>query len=338
MNLLISLAINFKYHMKQPLNFAIIGCGLFAETYLIPAFKITKNAKLIAITKQDAVKAQDFANKNNILHGFAATDIDNMYRDLPIDAVYIATPNSLHKKDAINALNAGKHVLLEKPMAMNAQECREINAVAEQNGKKLMIAHCLRYTSTVQFIKNQILEGKLGELITCTADFYSNGFASKRKWKFEKEIAGGGAAFDLGVHMVDTLRFLVDKPIKNVSCFTKPEKVPSDEVDLAASFLLHFEGDTLGRASATYQGSRNTYLEILGTRGYIRAFDWNLPNHDVNIEINLDGKFEKIIIHNIDNYASEIDAFANCILNNTSEPISGMDGLINQEIIDLVNR
>jgi predicted dehydrogenase len=137
--------------------------------------------------------------------------------------------------------------------------------------------------------------------------------------------------------MVDTLRYLVDKPIKKVSYHSKPEKVPQDEVDLAASFILHFEGDIIGRASATYEGSRNTYLEVLGTRGYIRAFDWNLPDSLVRLECNLDGIRSEKEIQNLNNYVAEIDAFADAIKNNTDEPISGKDGLINQEIIDLVN-
>jgi predicted dehydrogenase len=102
-------------------------------------------------------------------------------------------------------------------------------------------------------------------------------------------------------------------------------------------FILEFANGAIGRAQSTFEGTRNTYLEITGTRGYVRAYEWNTVGADIRIETFLDGKFDTRMIHNADNYALEIQAFAECILNNTPVPVPGSEGLANQRIIDLVN-
>jgi 1,5-anhydro-D-fructose reductase (1,5-anhydro-D-mannitol-forming) len=238
-------------------------------------------------------------------------------------------------ENTIAALKAGKHVIVEKPMAMNVDQCQNMIDVANKTGKKLMIAHCLRFTNSLQYIKQLIDSKQLGTIITATSDFLSEGRKSTRTWKYRKDIAGGGAMFDLGVHMVDTLRYLIQSEIIGTNLIRKPAS--TNEIDEIDSLLMNFESNVIGRITCTYQGPRCTFLEVVGTQGYVRAYDWNLPDQPIRIEHLIEGKFSSMIVQNNDPYTAEIDAFATSILNQKPIPVSGLEGLKNQQIIDLVN-
>jgi len=329
------------------IRFGILGFGLFGEYRLIPAFEKSKFAELIAITKREEKKAKTKAEQYGIPKYFSYSDKDKFLNTEDMDAVFIATPNNLHKQDAIDCFKAGKDVLLEKPMAMNTKECKEIIRASEKYDRKLMIAHMLRYNSTINFIKKNIEEGKLGKIITITADFLSEGFKSKRTWKFNKKVAGGGAAFDLGVHMVDTIRFLTrynspnasadENNLQKAMCVHYPSKLKKDEVDLVACFLLEFKNGIIGKATSSFLGKRNLYLEVFGENGFIRAYDWNENFKKIRVEMSIDSKEKIIYIENKDMYTEEIDDFCLYLQGKKECPISGQEGLINQQIIDLVN-
>jgi predicted dehydrogenase len=322
---------------EKKIKFAIIGCGLFGKRTLIPAFRHTKYAELLGITKRDLEEAILLARKKDIPLAYAYEDLDKMLINPEIEAVYIASPNKMHHKDAIESLMAGKHVLIEKPMSMNAKECEEIIKVANENDRKLMVAHCFRFSSTIQHIKKLIDDGRLGNLIMGSCDFMSQGRLSSRSWKYNKEMAGGGAAFDLGVHMIDILRFLNPEPISSISLVKWPDPLPENYVDEFATFTMTFKNGFVGRATGSYYGPRHTSLTIYGTEGMVRCFDWHLLHRKIEMYREIGDKAQMYFIENDDHYTMQIDAFAKSILNNTPVPISGEEGLINQRIIDQVN-
>ena len=165
----------------------------------------------------------------------------------------------------------------------------------------------------------------------------SDGTKSQRRWKYDKTLSGGGAAFDFGVHLIDSLRFISNQEIIKTSCIHHPTTNP-DEVDIIASFLMEFDKGFVGRSTSSYIGSRNTFIEIFGTQGYIRAYDWNMPGSEIRIEMQLEGcPMITTMIKNEDQYTAQIDDFANAILNGLPSPVSGEEGLKNQRIIDLIN-
>jgi predicted dehydrogenase len=327
-------------NMNKPskISFAIIGFGLFAEKSLIPGFKESKMAQLMAITKQDAEEVKKKASIYNIPHGYAYRDRNEIYKNTDIKAIYVAGTNNNHIIDTLEALDHGKHVIVEKPMALNSVECQQMIDCAKKNNRKLMVAHCMRFVSAVEHIREICSSGKLGKIVSIIAEFYSDASKSQRKWKYNKKVAGGGAAFDLGVHMIDTIRFLANSNLSHVSIASLPEKIDEDTVDDVSSFQMKFENGIVGYAMATYIGSRNTYLEVFGEKGYIRAYDWNNVDTKVRIESEIEGDFKAYKIHNENHYAKMLDAFSDAIMNNKPVPIPGEEGLINQKIIDAVNK
>ena len=319
------------------LKLAIMGLGLFAEKSIMPAIPLCKSVELVAITKRDQAEAATFAESHGIPKAYA-TDDEAFLQDPGIDAVFVTGPNYLHRAHAEMALAAGKHVLVEKPMAMNATECESMIAAANAAGRQLMVAQCFRFNTTVNHIKALIDGGQLGRLLSITCDFMSQGRESKRKWKYDKAVAGGGAAFDLGVHLVDTARYLAQSPIRSTSVIAEPADRARDEVESLASFAISFENGAVARLTSAYDGPRHTYLEVYGSTGFVRAYDFNLLPADVRVECEIGGETVQTKVTNEDPYANELDVFAEAVLGGTPVPVPGEEGLENQRIIDLVNR
>nr|MDO8111386.1 Gfo/Idh/MocA family oxidoreductase [Candidatus Sigynarchaeota archaeon] len=318
-------------------HFGIMGFGTFAERRLIPGFQKAALADIVALTKTDASKARERADHYNIPHAYSIKDQDKFFGTPGMDAVYVSSANCAHAGDAIACLEAGKHVIVEKPMAMNAAECERMIEVARTCKKHLMVAQCLRFNKTVEHFKKLVDDDALGKLVTGKCDFHSDGKKSTRTWKYDKKVAGGGAAFDLGVHVIDTMRYISGIPVKRASCATIPGVLDATHVDEVATFLLEFKGDFIATCESSFKTKRNLLLELFGEKGYIRAFDWNENLAKVRVESEIEGTFKRYEIVNMDMYAMEIDAFCKCITGEAKNPVPGEEGLINQRIIDIVN-
>jgi len=313
-----------------------MGFGLFAEKSLLPAIQQCNSVELVAITKRDRDEATAIASAHDIPAGYATDDL--FLQDTDIDAVFVTSPNYLHCNHAEAALAAGKHVLVEKPMAINVAECESMISAANAADRQLMVAQCFRFNTTVNYIKSLIDDGQLGHLLSITCDFMSQGRESKRQWKYDKAVAGGGAAFDLGVHLVDTARYLVQSSIRSTSVAAEPASRPADEVESIASFTISFESGTIARLTSAYEGPRHTYLEVYGSTGFVRAYDFNLLPADVRVEGEIGSEAFSTMITNEDPYTKEMDAFAEAVLAGTPVPVPGEEGLENQRIIDMVNQ
>ncbi|MFX0100652.1 MAG: Gfo/Idh/MocA family protein [Candidatus Hodarchaeota archaeon] len=320
------------------IKIGIMGFGAFSERRLIPAFEKSKHAEIFAISKRNPGKARARADHFGIPHAYAYSDKQGFLNTPGLDAVFIASSNNVHLADTQDCLKAGKHVLLEKPMGMNAAECEQMVEAAEKAGKELMIAHCLRYNKTVNHVKEIVDSGELGELISGKCDFFSDGRASARSWKYDKGVAGGGAAFDLGVHMVDTMRYITGLQVLNTFCLAIPRNRGENDVDEVASFMLEMDKEFTAICVSSFRGTRKLLLEFFGEKGYVRAYDWNENGQKIRVESDIGREFKQYEVQNGDMYSLEIDDFCRCIRGEIENPIPGSEGLINQRIIDLVNR
>ncbi len=319
--------------MVEKLRFGILGFGIFGKKRLIPGFKHSELGVIEAITKTKREDAENEAKQFGIPKAFAYSEKQRMLADPEIDAIYVAGPNYLHKKDAIDALEAGKHVILEKPMAINVEECEQIIEAVKRTGKKFMLANCLRFNDTVNYFKNHVLTGKLGRLLYGTADYCFNVSQSPRKWVYNKEIAGGGPSFDLGAHTVDTLRYISGLNVKETIAWAYPAKRKENEVEHTAIFNLKFEHEFYGRSIVSFIPEYTTFLEIVGTKGTIRASKWTLIESEVTVNISEGDKTHSVKVKNGNQYTKQIDAFCKCIIEDTESPIPGEEGLLNQKII-----
>jgi predicted dehydrogenase len=253
------------------LKWGLIGCGDIAQKRVAPALRDLPNCELLSIARSRPDLSESFANQ------FGARKWYSTWRELladsDIDAVYIATPVHLHVAQTIAAAELGKHVLCEKPMAMNVKECDEMIAACGANGVQLGIAYYRRFFPVIERIKSVIASGEIGKpvLVQINAfEWFDPQPDHPRYWLVKRELAGGGPMFDFGCHRIEALVNIFG-PVKYVTSIVS-NVVFNREVEDTASALFQFESGTCGVLSVTHAANepRDT-LDVFGTQGSINV-------------------------------------------------------------------
>jgi predicted dehydrogenase len=212
-------------------------------------------------------------------HGIPRTTGDwrELAADPSIDAVVIGTPNALHAPQAIACLEAGKHVLVEKPMARTLAEAEAMNAAAAASGASLMVAHCWRFHPDVRALRGRIERGELGRVVK-TRGYGVHAGWGPAGWFTDPELAGGGALVDMGVHAIDTARYLLGDPSPERVCATVGTHYSEVAVDDDGILLISWSD---GSNSIVESGWWQPHLagleadtEIYATGGYARVWDF----------------------------------------------------------------
>jgi 1,5-anhydro-D-fructose reductase (1,5-anhydro-D-mannitol-forming) len=197
-------------------RFGIAGFGLHAVKRLMPAFAIAEHSVVTALSRRNPVNARASAEQFGIPHSFTSTE--DLARCPDVDAVFVATPDALHLHDVLAALKAGKAVLCEKPMAMNAGEVQQMIAAADAAGLLLGVAQIFRFEESTRRLRERIAVGNIGRPVLARAEFCYPGYESARTWITDPKLATGGPIADVGVHCIDALRFILNDEVSAVSC------------------------------------------------------------------------------------------------------------------------
>ena len=222
--------------MSKKLKIAVIGTGSISREHL-DAYKENPNVEIYALCDINKERVEKRAAEYNVPLERTFTDKDEMFKALPeIDAVSVCTWNSAHAECSIAALNAGKHVLCEKPMAMNEEEAKEMKAAADKAGKLLMIGFVRRHGNDCALLKDYIDKGYLGEIYYAKAQYLRRN-GNPGGWFGDKSRSGGGPLIDLGVHVIDLVRYLMGNP--NRFRFTAPHSGCSTVPTLRARRAIH---------------------------------------------------------------------------------------------------
>jgi predicted dehydrogenase len=260
--------------VARPLRIALIGAGNIASHHLPAYLEHRDRVRLVAVCDLDEAAAPRRAAEAGLTQVYG--DAERMLRDAAIDAVDICATPDQHAPLALAAIEAGKHVLVEKPFARTLAECRELVEAAERAGVTLMVAQNQRFLPTHQAARAVIASGELGEIRAARTDSIQHwaGFVGAGHWQYDGARAGGGAVIGVGVHRLDLMRFLVGE-VRRVSATvltTSPQFVNGAEEYAAAT--LEFENGALGQAFATVSAFRTPWSELLlvfGERGTIHA-------------------------------------------------------------------
>jgi len=266
---------------------------------------------------------------------------------MDIDAVYIATPVFCHKKQALEAIAAGKHVLVEKPVALNAEDAREICDFAKKRNVKIGVGMMMRFHTYHQHIKAIIDEGKLGQLVSARAKFSCWYPKIENCWRQQKELGGGGALMDLGVHCIDLLQYLIGKKTLSVAANCS-NMTFGYEVDDTASVFLNMEDGISGYVDVNFNipdAASQSRVEIYGTKGSIIADGTlsQLEEGNVKISVSEDGdgvtRQGKIVSYSPDKpngnmYTKEIESFSHAILSDSEPEVGIYDAIHVQKIAE----
>ncbi|MDX7997742.1 Gfo/Idh/MocA family oxidoreductase [Xenorhabdus sp. Reich] len=255
----------------QKVRWGIIGCGDVTEVKSGPAFYKLENAELVAVMRRNADLAKDFAERHNIRKWYS--DAESLINDPEIDAVYIATPPSTHKKYTILAAQAGKSIYVEKPMALTFEECNEMIAICRFQKVPLFVAYYRRALPRFIKIKALIDSGAIGtpRIVHCMlfrelSALYQD--PDNLPWFVKPEISGGGLFVDLACHTLDILDFLLGKIISVKGHANSQAKAYPAEDCVSMSFM--FENNIQGVGIWNFVASaREDKVEIIGTKGKI---------------------------------------------------------------------
>ncbi len=259
--------------MLDNVRWGIIGCGAVTEVKSGPALQKIDGSKLAAVMRRDGAKAQDYARRHKVAKWY--DDADRLIHDPAVNAIYVATPPGSHAEYTIRALEAGKPVYVEKPMALNYEECRRMNAAAKAANLPLFVAYYRRALPNFLKVKELVETNSIGEVrfvsITLTSPPREGDFSPENPhWHVIPEISGGGHFFDLGSHQLDFLDYVFG-PIAAVQgqAANQAGWYPAEDI-VTANFT--FESGVVGQGLWCFTLSEQDEVdrtEIVGSRGKI---------------------------------------------------------------------
>ncbi len=318
------------------INIGMTGFGSFADRTLAPGLAESKIAKLVALQKRDRARAEQAAKKWKCK---AFTNPAELIRDPEVHAIYAAGLNSTRCAETILAAEAGKHVLVEKPMAMNTAECIRMIDACKANNVKLMVAQHVRFSPIIQKVREIIQSGWIGDVNMIHSEFMFNGERSDRTWLFDRRLAGGGPVFDVAVHCIDTIRYILRDEVVKITSILNPQPTSVD-TERSSVITMQFKKGTLASVATSFEaGCLQVMLKVSGSKGYISVdgFTFSKFNGLIILKTTTEDGTESTKNFEIpvgDLYTAEIDHFAECILKDKPCLISGEEGLANQRILD----
>ncbi|WP_102272116.1 Gfo/Idh/MocA family protein [Cytobacillus massiliigabonensis] len=326
----------------------IIGCGSIAKFRHAPEYKANPHVEEMVFYDRNEERAKEMAME---FGGRAVKTVEELFNDPAITAISDCSSNEVHHINTSNALLSGKHVLCEKPLAMNVKFAEEIIEAESKSGKKLMIDHNQRFTKAHQKAKEILEKKELGEVLTFKTSFGHQGpenwgvDKSNATWFFKKDRSHSGVAGDLGIHKIDLIHYLLDDEIEEVHAFHGS----LDKVDETGKLIevcdnvvcaLKTKKGRLGTASFswTYYGSEDNSTTIYCQEGIIKIYQH--PESQLIIE-KKDGtviKYELEPIQTNDNQTSSgvIDAFIDCIIHDREPPVTSKQALACLKVIDKI--
>jgi predicted dehydrogenase len=318
------------------IRYGILGFGLHAVRRLMPGFALAKNCRVTALSRRDVEQARASATQYNIPLAFDSAE--SLCRSPEADAVFVTTPNSLHLSDVLLAVKCGKPVLCEKPMGMNADECRQMVEAARNAGLLLGVAQVFRFENSTARLRERVAAGEIGRPVFARAEFSYPGRNHARTWINNAALSGGGPIADVGVHAIDALRFILQDEVMQVST-QGTRDVASGDVEAAAALALGFSRGTLGAVLVSTRAEYRTPLEIVGESGSLRADDCLNVERPVILELRKNGVLvESETVSNKLAYAAQVDAFADALEGKAAFAVPGEEGWQNQEILDAAYR
>ena len=316
-------------------RFGIVGFGLHAVKRLMPGFAKAKRCRVTALSRRELQQAKESAQQYGIEHAFASTA--ELCACPDVDAVFVSSPDGLHHDDVLEAVRHGKPVLCEKPMAMSPQQAREMVQAARSANVPLGVAHVMRFEESVKFFRDHVAAGSIGRPVLARADFFAPMLSSARKWINDSRLATGGPLADIGVHCIDSLRFIIGQEVRSVSAVANYDSHGITEA--SATAVLQFGTGMIGAVSVSARAPYQTYLEVAGETGVLSSVNALNVEHPPTVELRRGfDVIERREVSNEPAYAAQVDAFAAALEERREFDIPGEEGLRNQLVLDAAFR
>jgi xylose dehydrogenase (NAD/NADP) len=313
--------------MTGKVKWGVLGYARIAKNAAMPAILASENSELWAVASGDAAKRQECNELFNCPRVYER--YEEVLADPEVQAVYIPLPNSLHKEWAIRAMESGKHVLCEKPMALTAEECEEMVGAADKHGVLLMEAFMYRYTDRTKQVQAALASGEIGDVryVQSTFRFFLD---REGTIKMRPEL-GGGSLYDVGVYPINFVGMVTNE--LPASCAV--ETAMQNGVDVLMSAVLRYPSGIVATINSGFNAFSQMNSEIVGTKGRIEVTD-TFAGSPGAIRIVTASGSRDIPVEESDRYTLEVTDFADAILQGR-QPLLGLpESLRNMRVIDML--
>lgn len=316
-------------------RYAVVAVGWISQTAFLPAVEHTGNSEVVALVTGHLEKAQKVGEKYGIHTVFTYDEFPTLLASGAIDAVYIATPNFDHVELSVQALEAGIHLLLEKPMGISVAECERINAAAQGSGAKLMIAYRLHHEPGMLAAIEIARSGKLGKL-----RYFNSSFSQVVHGQNHRAKHGfwAGPVPDMGPYPINTVRNLFGEEPTEVfatGAITDPSRFTMHDT---VAVTLKFDSHRLATMALSYNAQDLDDFRVVGDLGDL----FSQPAFGIGSQMKHvltigEEKTEKSY-PKTDHFGGEIKYFSNCILNNLEPEANGEEGLLDVRIFAAIEQ
>ncbi len=325
--------------MKQKkIRYAVVGLGHIAQTAMIPAFKNAgENSELTALVSDDRKKLKFLAKKYKVPYCVSYIEYEDLLKNNIVDAVYIATPNTIHRQFADPAIINGLHVLCEKPLTTNVSDCLDLQKLVSKHEVKFMTAYRLHFDGANLEAIRLAQKGHLGNLRIFNSVFTMQ-VKDLKNIRLQKET-GGGPMWDIGVYCINASRYLFkSEPYEVQASKLTGEDRRFTEVDEMFSVILKFPDSRLASFTVSFGAIDSATYDLFGTKGSLRLENAYEYSASMKMHVNKNGKTTIRKFKKHDQFAAELLYFSDCILKNKTPEPGLKEGLIDVEIVEAILR
>lgn len=328
-------------HSKEKIGFAVVGLGALSQAAVLPAFAHSKSSRLVALVTGDKQKGSSLAQKFEAAHVFNYQEFEHCLALADVEAIYLATPPGDHEKWTLAAAAAGKHVLCEKPLAASVDQARRMVEACRNNAVHLMTAYRKYFDPASVRLKKLIVAGDLGRIDvihTLFTELRTLGDSSPA-WLFSRELSGGGPLTDLGVYCLNTSRWLVgEDPISATAIVWARDPRRYSEIEEGVSFRLDFASGLMVQGTTSYSAAFSSFIHVHGEKGWVELAPAFAFEEERRISGKIGGKWFSRKYNPLDEFALELDYFAQCIREKRNPEPDGEQGLRDLIIMQAIYR
>ncbi len=313
----------------KKMGYAIVGLGELAIHQILPAFAECDKSKPVAFVSGHPEKAHQLALRYNIdpKNIYNYENYDSIKDNPDVDVIYIVLPNSMHAEYTIRGLQAGKHVLCEKPMATTPAECQAMIDAGRKANRKLMIAYRCRYEPFNQAMIRMAHNQELGPVKIIHGDAGFN-IVDPNQWRLKKAMSGGGSLMDIGIYALNAARYIAgEEPTAvNAMWYSTPGDVRFKEVEETINFQLRFPSGILANCTSDYSSAYRSSFRAIATQGYFEL-DPAMSYTGLRLRVNRGDDLEEVMLNPVNHFAAEMEHMSTCVMEDKTPLTPGEEGL-----------
>jgi predicted dehydrogenase len=313
----------------KKMGWAIVGLGSLSIHQILPAFAQCEKSKVVALVSGHPDKANKLAlrygvNPKNI---YNYQNYDSIKDNPQVDVIYIVLPNGMHCEYTVRGLQAGKHVLSEKPMANTPAECQQMIDAGRKANRKLMVAYRCRYEPYNQEAIRVARSNELGKTKVILSDAGFN-MGDPNQWRLKKDLAGGGSLMDIGIYALQAARYLSgEEPAQvNAMMYSTPGDPRFKEVEEAINFQLRFPSGILANCTSSYGYAWQSHYRVVKSEGWLEM-DPATAYSGLRMRVHRGNTIEEKDLPVVDHFAAEMEHMSSCVMENKESLTPGEEGL-----------